>query len=264
MTLQVMIDLNDATPDQLRRVAYLLMDEAEARDPQPEETPAPTVDESFSPVQVDAEPIGPLTPRPIFVPPPPPPVPSGTVVQPPVNAVPPPPPAPPSVPVADATAGGTALDSRGYPHDPRIHSATPTIRGRDGEWRARRGVTPDVVQSVEAELRAKGYGVVPAPTATVSLPPPPPAGDPSPVQQVMVPPPPPHPPVASGVPAGNEMTFVQLMNFINGHTGDSGRLSLAAMKPIHAEFGATGWQDYHTKCRAQIPALVARLREVLV
>lgn len=57
------------------------------------------------------------------------------------------PPAPPAPPATDS-----ALDARGFPWDPRIHSDKKTKNG-DGTWRYRRGVKEDVIGPVEEELR---------------------------------------------------------------------------------------------------------------
>jgi hypothetical protein len=115
------------------------------------------------------------------------------------------------------------LDSRGVPHDPRIHSSTRGITA-DGSWRKLRGVGDDMVASVEAEIgryvrvgesyvrQAPGTPTpVPTPPAAPSsaaaeLPPivpeEPPVSNPVPT---LVPPPPtvvpPPPPVAPIVPA---------------------------------------------------------------
>lgn len=212
----------------------------------------------------------------------------------PFNAAPPPPP-PPSV--ANSAEGGAAppllvahnpdtavqLDKRGFPHDSRIHSETPTIK-KDGEWRQRRNLNNATLVAVENELIAKGYGPtaaagarfttpaaaqVPLPPAVIPPPPPvvaapnapaAPVIPPPPPAQVMVPPP---PPVVGSVPAGTDASapdpFRALMKFVEGQTGEGGRYSLERMKPVHAEFGAGSWADYYGKCRDKIPALRARL-----
>ena len=59
------------------------------------------------------------------------------------------------------------VDSAGFPWDERIHSSTKSKKD-DGTWTARRGAK-DQVAAVEAELRAKGYGVA-APAAPVVTP----------------------------------------------------------------------------------------------
>lgn len=91
--------------------------------------------------------------------------------------------APPSVPAPPAAtaaalattvapptaspAGAVELDKSGLPWDGRIH-ASSKAKVADGSWRAKRGVDPELVKQVEAELRqtmaapaAPGAGWVP-------------------------------------------------------------------------------------------------------
>ena len=83
---------------------------------------------------------------------------------PPVPTV-PPVPAPPAVP----SPAGVATDKSGLPHDPRIHSAAPTITA-DGNWRKRRGLNdPALVARVEEELRQTM--AAPSPQSAIPLPP---------------------------------------------------------------------------------------------
>ena len=104
----------------------------------------------------------------------------------PLVAPPPPTPAPPGL------AAPAELDSRGMPWDSRIHAAnrSKTIKG---EWKAKRGVDPNLVTAVEAQNRPAGptqaapaaeppiYGTTVAPgselvqTTVALVPPPPPA-----------------------------------------------------------------------------------------
>lgn len=70
------------------------------------------------------------------------------------------------------------LDSAGFPWDDRIHSSKKTQKS-DGTWTAKKGAA-SLIPTVEAELRAKGYGggvgpavttpVTPAATAPVVTP----------------------------------------------------------------------------------------------
>lgn len=195
----------------------------------------------------------------------------------PVNVVPPPPVVPPS-PAANAAAGGTTppvatsvtaysdaqRDAQGFPWDARIHSATPTIL-KDGSWRQRRNLDNATLVAVESELRARGaVNVVPPPPITPVIPPPPlpaPAGVAPPVAPPVIPPPP-NPGFAGGVSTG-AVAFRALMTRIGGHTSEGGRLALAIMQPIHAQFGAAGWQDYVTKCNDRIPELTAVIEGLL-
>ena len=111
---------------------------------------------------------GDLTPAQAFGTPPPPPVTGGSVN---INA--------PS-PGPDVGEFGTeihnvhpALDGRGYPWDARIHSESKALLAKaPNGWKLRRGVDPALVEQVEAELRAQGFGAS-KPTAATSVPPPP-------------------------------------------------------------------------------------------
>lgn len=72
-----------------------------------------------------------------------------------------------------ATSGnpaGVELDSAGLPWDARIHARTKA-KIADGTWRQKRGVAPEVIASVTAELRA-AMGAS-APQAGVGITPPP-------------------------------------------------------------------------------------------
>lgn len=54
----------------------------------------------------------------------------------------------------DDIAVNSERDSRGLPWDERIHSGNKE-KGKDGVWRRRRGVSPEVEAQVEAELRGQ-------------------------------------------------------------------------------------------------------------
>ncbi len=72
------------------------------------------------------------------------------------------------VTVATPATEAIVLDGEGLPHDPRIHSAKPTLKG-DGKWRGKRGLAdnaPGMLEQVTAELRL----TYPAPTAAVTVP----------------------------------------------------------------------------------------------
>lgn len=171
--------------------------------------------------------------------------------------------APPPVAVATGPGTVTQLDRDGLPHDERIHSKTPTMT-TDGRWRKRRNLDHATLVAVEAELRSRNQ--VSLPLAPVIPPPPPVVAAPNaPTNRVMVPPPPPV--VTSGVLPAQDANAVDpfraLMRRIEGHTGEGGRLATEIMRPIHAEFGAVGWQDYYVKFRDKIPALLKRIEEML-
>lgn len=79
------------------------------------------------------------------------PLPGSAVPPAPVSSAPlPPTPGPASSTVAAPTV---TLDSKGLPWDHRIHASSKALIA-DGTWRAKRGVDPAMVTSVEAELKA--------------------------------------------------------------------------------------------------------------
>jgi hypothetical protein len=88
-------------------------------------------------------------------------------------------------------AAAPATDVNGLPWDERIHAATKATKA-DGSWRARRNVSADLVQQVEAELRARN-AAAPAPT--------PPALAPAPVPLPVPPMPIPTPEPVAAAPA---------------------------------------------------------------
>lgn len=57
------------------------------------------------------------------------------------------------VPEAAPVTSSEDFDSRGLPHDLRIHSSQKTVNG-DGTWRNKRGIKDDELYAVEAELKA--------------------------------------------------------------------------------------------------------------
>lgn len=66
---------------------------------------------------------------------------------------------------AGAASVGVELDKHGLPWDGRIHAGTKR-KNADGSWTAKRGVDPELVATVEAELR-QVMGAAPAPVAAV-------------------------------------------------------------------------------------------------
>lgn len=62
-----------------------------------------------------------------------------------------------NAPAAQEGSGQTSpsveLDKAGLPWDERIHSGSKALKA-DGYWKAKRGVDPELVKQVEAELRA--------------------------------------------------------------------------------------------------------------
>jgi hypothetical protein len=51
------------------------------------------------------------------------------------------------------------LDAEGYPWDDRIHSSSRAKLVKGGTWKIIRGADERHVETVRAELRARGYGV---------------------------------------------------------------------------------------------------------
>lgn len=101
---------------------------------------------------------------------------------------------------ATGANGAPTVDKTGLRWDARIHSTPPKFIA-DGTWRAKRGVLPELVASVTAELRgiagsgggagagtavmanfpATGAGTFTPPAPVVAAPPPPPPTAPAPV-----------------------------------------------------------------------------------
>lgn len=292
---QIMIDTLAASPAQMRMTAKFLEQMAEAAEaltrgaaPAAPSLPQELRDRPMGQAHVQAEgapslqfgaplPAGAsLTPPQLsIVPPPPPPVPTVGVVQV------PPPPSPPALPVQTAAtpavlpaisgADPVELDSEGFPYDERIHSAGDNRKKKTGEWKYKRGMEATTIQVVEAELRAKGYGVKPAAT-----PPPPP------VQSSFVPPPPPPPPpqvqlpggtvgappppFAGQIPAGPAASpveaFRDLMKRIAPHMAPNGKLALSILTPIYTKLGVKGLEDF-AKPGAPVAAMNAEVNAIL-
>jgi hypothetical protein len=177
---------------------------------------------------------------------------------------------------ASTVTTGTAeveLDGAGLPWDQRIHS-TPAKKNANGLWRMRRAVDPNLIQTVEAELRVKYPAKVAPVQTTVPLPPGPAAPDvPAPpvaggaVPSVPAPPAPVTLPgnpapgvptgavVAPGVPDG-AAAFRAMMDKYSKEMGPNGRLNKAAMGPLFQQLGIGGWGDLHKRAEL-IPAVVA-------
>lgn len=153
-------------------------------------------------------------------------------------------PSPSSVP-AGTTAAPPLLDSKGMPHDARIHSVPAKVK-KDGSWQWRKGVQDQVIAQVEAELRARmaaggtpqAAPVIPPapPAAGASMPvPPPPSDVPAPPASAGTVPPPPPPPAGNLPAGGNSPTdFVQFMTKVNTYSAQ-GRFSMAQLPQIMAE-----------------------------
>lgn len=158
------------------------------------------------------------------------------------------------------------LDGAALPWDKRIHSDPPS-KNANGLWRMRRSTAknpcgPELIQAVEAELRAN----YPAPAPLVPLPPSVPV---PPLVGANAPPAPVTPPVgtvqaqvAPGVPAGNE-SFRMMMDKYSKEMGANGRLNRTVMAPIFAAHGIAGWQDMFKVKPEVIPAITAEAERLL-
>lgn len=174
-----------------------------------------------------------------------------------------------------ANADGVVdTDGAGFPWDERIHS-TPAKKNANGLWRMRRAVAPQLIQDVEAAMRAAGWGKPAAPPApvqtTVPLPPgpivpaaPPPVVAVAPVSAPLAPVTLPGNP-APGVPTGpagvagvqtGADAFRLMMDKFSKEMGPNGKLNKAAMGPLFASLGIGGWGDLHKRAEL-IPAVVA-------
>lgn len=87
-----------------------------------------------------------------------------STVAPPAPVIPAPTTMTPGPAVSDAAAGSVELDANGLPWDERIHSSGKT-KVKDGTWRYKGGVSPEMIKAVEAELRARAAASAPSVTA---------------------------------------------------------------------------------------------------
>lgn len=263
--MQLMIDFTTATVARLRDAAAMLTREADRLSlvEVPSGTPSPEIP---APPAVVAAPVIPAPPSTVA---------AQTLENLHVAAAiipPPPPPAPAAPQGVDPNA---QLDKRGFPYDARIHSAGANINKSDGLWRTKRGVDNALIESVEAELRDRGYGVA-VPPAPV-IPPPPVVIPPPPAANVPAPPPviPPPPSVATSAPGGTASVpssdgagavdqFRVLMNTIGGHTGPDGKCRRDVMAPIYERLLGKpgGLPDFH-KARDKIPELLVEVRRLI-
>lgn len=146
-------------------------------------------------------------------------------------SAPPPPPAPPvpepkpdpeapaedEEPESEAPAG-VELDAQGLPWDARIHAGTQA-KNKDGTWRNKRGVDPELLESVTAELKR----VQSMPIGQPAPPPPPPAPP--------APPAPPEPPAPPAAPEAPPATAPELLAWA-ARTGKTPAQCAAACKFI--------------------------------
>lgn len=194
----------------------------------------------------------------------------------------------PYVDPAPAAPVGVELDKNGLPWDERIHASTKT-KTVDGAWKMKRGVSPEKVAQVEAELRARvAAPLAPAtPTATAGSPLPsassvppmaPGAVDPAAVfggapAAPLAPPSgaptlPPNPPVApasatsptdSGSPVADPATFEQLMPRVTAAC-TAGTLPPTALGAACTSVGLTGIVQLQ-QAPQYVPLVWATLRQ---
>ncbi len=161
MALRIEID-GYSPPSQMRIIAAALLALAELedaqhsikdnclpevaeKDPEPISRMAAVVDKMLPAAEVAAEPTAAQAFAPAVAPVPPPPAP-------------------------EARPNGIDVDANGLPWDGRIHSSSRAVVA-DGQWRVKRGVPPELVTSVTAELRAT-MGLPSIPVQAVPVPPP--------------------------------------------------------------------------------------------
>lgn len=148
----------------------------------------------------------------------------------PTAPVPPVPSVPPSaMPAAPPTANLAAavdLDKNGLPWDERIHAGSKA-KIKDGSWRMKKEVAPELVASVEAELRARVHSLsnVPAPGIASQPWPFPPAAPEVPAA-----------PSAPAIPTADPATFEQLMPRVTAAV----TAGLIAPTAVNAACGAHG------------------------
>lgn len=180
---------------------------------------------------------------------------------------PPPPPAdaPTPPPVSDGYTGpwprelpgGVKIDSRGFPHDLRIHASTATTK-KDGSWTYKRGAAEELIAQVEVELRKVMSAPVPdAPPPPGDVPPPPADAPPPPVADAPPPPadaPPPPPPSSDETAIGE---FARIMRIVLAKQA-AGTLTTEATTKIAMDLGLASMKDLRNRPDL-IPAFEALL-----
>jgi len=184
--------------------------------------------------QIPAPPVQPVTSAPstVVVPPPPtvPVAPTVTSPEPTAAFAPPAPTAvPAAVPAAPPTVALAEVDSKGLPWDGRIH-ASSKAKVADGSWRAKRGVDPAMVTTVETELK----GAAAAPVF---------AGQPWPFD------------AAPATPVG--ITFAGLMTVLPGKVS-AGEITQQQVNDVLAALGLTSIPALATRPDL-VPAVAASL-----
>ena len=153
------------------------------------------------------------------------------------------------------------LDAHGFPWDDRIH-ASSKARNADGTWRQRRNLDPAIRETVEEELKDKGFGkTVPAPVPAAPVPTPP-----APVVETAVPTPPapvaetavPTPPAPVVETALPTITFPELMSRVTGAVS-AGKLSMSEIPGILLGLGVNGGLPGLVATPEMIPLVAAAL-----
>lgn len=146
------------------------------------------------------------------------------------------------------------LDSKGLPHDVRIHSGARQ-KNADGTWRTRRGVDPELLASVTASLKLVMAAPVPlvinadgANTAFAE----PVADNVSSAAVVVPPPPPPVEPVVAIV-----AEFPRMMQSVAARQV-AGTLSSEMIATVLSQLGLTGMRDLAAR-----PDLIAAFEALL-
>lgn len=187
------------------------------------------------------------------------------------DAPPPPADAPPPPPVSDGYTGpwprelpgGVKIDSRGFPHDLRIHASTATTK-KDGSWTYKRGAAEELIAQVEVELRKVMSAPVPdAPPPPAADAPPPPADAPPPPADAPPPPAadaPPPPADAPPPPSADEAAigeFARIMRIVLAKQA-AGTLTTEATTKIAMDLGLASMKDLRNRPDL-IPAFEALL-----
>lgn len=134
-----------------------------------------------------------------------------------------------------ATVSNADLDSAGLPWDARIHSSSRAKLAKGGGWKLKRGLDPQLVEQVEAELRA--VMSIPAPTAPTETQGLHPSPNPLSVAAVnaitaAMPKNGPVPPTQPAAATAGITTFAQLMPAIT-----AAKLDLASVNSVLQQFG---------------------------
>lgn len=151
---------------------------------------------------------------------------------------------------------GVELDVRGLPWDNRIHSRTKS-KTANGEWKAMRGITPETLKTIEAELlqAVQAPSIIEAPLEAKTIAPASIPVPPAPIAPVA-----PVTPVADPI-APPQNDFPSLMHKITSNV-NSGKIQSASVIKIIQEFGLPSLPVVATRPDL-IPSIMARLDALL-